>query len=193
MRKRFSVKLLIVTVLTLVGFLMVQQFFAAFGSSATNKTNPDKADSVLGEIAKYRKWTLVNPTPIMMNPGAAAACAVYFPINPHETKYVSVYVNPKGASAMMTQDQPRFPEGSIIVKEKLGYILSKKPELLTVMIKREAGYNPESRDWEYLVLDGPASEIIERGKLARCNECHLKYVNSDFVTMLYRNPKPRAR
>jgi hypothetical protein len=129
----------------------------------------------------------------MMNPGAVAACAILFPINPHETKYVSVYVNPKGASAMMTKDQPRFPEGSIIVKEKLGFILSKKPELLTVMVKREAGYNPESRDWEYLVLDGPASKIIERGKLSKCNECHEKYVDTDFVTMLYLNRKPKAQ
>ncbi len=191
MRTRFSVKLLIVTVLTLVGFVIVQQFFAAFGSSA-DKAKRDKPDSVLMEIAKYRQWTLVNPTPVMMNPAAAFACAISFSTNPHETKYVSVYVNPKGASAMMTENQPRFPEGSIIVKEKLGAILSEKPELLTVMIKREAGYNPESRDWEYLVLDGPASEIIERGKLSRCNQCHEKYVDTDFVTMRYLNRKPKG-
>lgn len=58
------------------------------------------------------------------------------------------------------------------------------------MVKRAKGYNPESRDWEYLVLDGPGTKIVERGKLSRCNECHEKYEDTDFVTMHYLDRKP---
>lgn len=192
MRRKLPVKLLIVIALTLVSLVIVQQFSGAFGSSPTDKTEADKPDSLLSEIAKYRQWTLVNPTPVMMNPRAAVACAIVTtgPFDLHETRWVSVYVNPKGASAMMKEDHPSFPVGSIIVKEKLTDKLSEKPELLTAMIKRAPGYNPESRDWEYLVLDGPASKIIERGKLSSCNECHEKYVYTDFVTMRYLHWKP---
>ena len=86
---------------------------------------------------------------------------------------------------MMTKQSPKFPIGSMIVKEKLGSADSTTPELLTAMIKREPGYNPEGGDWEYLVLDGAASKIIEQGKLTRCSGCHLPYNGSDFVTRTY--------
>jgi hypothetical protein len=73
----------------------------------------------------------------------------------------------------------------MIVKEKLGSPDSKEPEVLTAMIKREPGYNPGSGDWEYLVLDGAASKIVEQGKLTRCSSCHTSYEHSDFVTRTY--------
>lgn len=190
MQRKFPVKLLLLMVLTCAGFVMVSQFVGVLGNSATDKTEAVKSELLLKEIANYRQWKLVNPTPVVMNPRAALACAISLPRNPHQTKWASVYVNSKGAAAMMTELDPHFPEGSIIVKEKLPELESKEPELLTAMIKHAPGYNPASRDWEYLVLDGPASKIIEQGKLSRCNECHEKYVYTDFVTMRYRSPRP---
>jgi hypothetical protein len=53
------------------------------------------------------------------------------------------------------------------------------------MIKREPGYNPETGDWEFLVLDGQAFAILERGKLERCSGCHQSYAYTDFVTKTY--------
>lgn len=105
--------------------------------------------------------------------------------SPHLHKYVSVFVNAVGREEMMTKLRPKFPIGSMIVKEKLGSPDSTKPEVLTAMIKRGPGYNPESGDWEYLVLDGAASTIIEQGKLTRCSGCHRPYEHSDFVTRTY--------
>jgi cytochrome c556 len=190
MRTKHSVRFLIISALTFAGFVIVGQLFGVFGSSATDKAEAEQSKALLKEIGKYRKWKLVNPTPVVMNPGAAAACAIAFPVNPHESAWASVYVNAKGASAMMTEGHPAFPEGSMIVKEKLYTSVGKDPVVLTVMIKREKGYTPESRDWEYLVLDGPATKIVERGKLSKCNECHEKYDDTDFVTMHYLNPRP---
>ena len=40
---------------------------------------------------------------------------------------------------------------------------STSPELLTVMIKREAGFNSDNGDWEYMSLDGTGSEVQVRG------------------------------
>lgn len=59
---------------------------------------------------------------------------------------------------------------------------STMPEVLTATIKREPSYNPDNGDWEYLILNGIASTIVERGKLTRCNGCHSSYERSDFVT-----------
>ena len=185
MRRKLSARLVIISALTVVSLAIAGQFFASLGSRATGNAEADERDPLLLEIAKYRQWKLVNPIPVMMDPAAAAACAIAFPVNPHQTAFVSVYVNAKGASAMMTEAHPVFPEGSIIVKEKLSDKTSQKPTLLTVMIKREKGYNPESRDWDYLVLDGPASKILDQGKLSSCNGCHQAYIDTDFVTRHY--------
>jgi len=72
------------------------------------------------------------------------------------------------------------------VKEKL---LSKDggaPELLTAMIKREPGYNPESGDWEFLILDASATYVIGgRGTKANCQSCHALAKNNDYVFRSY--------
>ena len=146
------------------------------------------ADNDLATLAKYRQWTLVNPTPQLMEPMAAQSC-VRIPgreeSSPHLHKYISVFVNSVGREAMMTKLEPKFPVGSMVVKEKHGKPDSTSPEVLTAMIKREAGYYPEGGDWEYLVLDGAASKIVERGKLTRCSGCHVPYKHNDFITRTY--------
>jgi len=108
--------------------------------------------------------------------------------SPHADKFVSVFVNSIGKNPMMSRTWPKFRVGSMIVKEKLGKLDFSKPEILTAMIKREAGYNPESGDWEYLVLDGAASVILERGKLERCATCHTMYKTTDYITRTYLPP-----
>ena len=150
------------------------------------------ADPLLSSLSGYKKWTLVNPVPQQMEPLAAIDCVAIIGRtegSPHLHKYVSVYVNETGRAAMMTQRSPSFPPGSMIVKEKLNNKSSQTPELLTAMIKHEKGYNQGSGDWEYAVLDGAASEIKERGKLASCQDCHSKYKHSDFVTRTYLPPE----
>lgn len=155
---------------------------------ALHKTDEPAPDPVLAKIATYRKWKLVNPTPELMEPLAAESCARIIGRSegsPHLHKYISVYVNDEGSRAMLHQLKPTFPIGSIIVKEKLAHKTSTEPELLTVMLKREPGYNETSGNWEYLVLDGKATKIEQRGKLASCNRCHLEYKHSDYVTRTY--------
>lgn len=159
------------------------------GCVEANSSTPPAPDKDLMELAKYRQWTLVNPKPELMEPLPALSCAIIpgrKEPSPHLNKYISVFVNPVGREQMMnTKQPPKFPVGSAIVKEKLGSPDSTTPEVLTVMIKREAGYNPENGDWEYLVLNGEASMIVERGKLERCSGCHKFYKHSDFVTRTY--------
>jgi Cytochrome P460 len=151
--------------------------------------NAAQSDSDLLKLAKYKEWTLVNPEPVLMDPQVAAMCAAptlsRVADNPHFNKYLSVFVNQEGREAMMAKREPTFPVGSMIVKQKLSANDSTTPELLTAMLKREKGYNPDSGDWEYLLLDGTASKIVERGKLDSCNACHKMYKKQDYVTRLY--------
>ena len=181
--------LLVGVVITIIGLSAFAAEF--FKHPAAKTTLPGVFDDgqILTQLANYRQWILVKPEPVIMDPRAAAACGRAFGPNanpnPHSTRFISVYVNQPGHESMMTRREPVFPQGSIIVKEKLNDPHAKNPELLTVMLKREPGYNIESGDWEYLVLDGSASTIRARGRLEKCNACHVASKASDFVDRSY--------
>jgi hypothetical protein len=106
-------------------------------------------------------------------------------VHPHDTAYISVFVNPVGREAMMKQAHPKFPVGSVIVKEKFPAHDSEYPELLTVMMKREPGYDSTRGDWEYLVMEGDLSTIRARGKLRSCQGCHIEKSADDYVFRTY--------
>ena len=142
------------------------------------------------EIEGYRTWARVNSNPYLMNARAATACAPSMPLpagakNPHQDKFVTVYVNDIGRQAMLEMKSPNFPEGSIIVKEKLDLPASEAPELLTVMLKRGKGYNPDSGDWEFMVTDGAGTTVRARGKLDNCQTCHMSRPKTDYIFRTY--------
>jgi hypothetical protein len=162
-------------------------------AAQSNAAAPAETDGA-SEIRGYREWTLVNTEPAVMDMSTAILCApadvrgrdiAGQQANPHKDKFIKVFVNDVGRGAMLTERVPQFPRGSVVVKEKLPNRISTSPELLTVMIKRETGFNPESGDWEYLVFDGAGTKIAERGRLQSCQSCHLSYKDTDFVTRLY--------
>lgn len=153
------------------------------------ESGPDITQMVRHElIAGYKNWTRVNPEPTQVNAQTSQLCAALTapqpPSSPHD-KYITVYVNEIGRHAMMEEKAPHFPQGSVIVKEKLTTPKSDTPELLTVMIKRAHGYNPESGDWEYVVLDGEGRSVQARGKLENCQSCHLMDKNTNYVSRSY--------
>jgi hypothetical protein len=133
---------------------------------------------------------LVNRHHYLMPAEVAVRCAPVFlpPRSSHPStkdKFIRVFVNEKGRKAMMQAEKPRFSVGSVIVKEKLPDPDSTKPELLTVMIKRRAGYDPKKGDWEYLVADGGGKKVYERGKINNCQRCHVPQSASDYVFRPY--------
>lgn len=107
----------------------------------------------------------------------------------HEDIFGSVYVNPVGHPAFISEGPTEFPEGSVIVREKISGKQPLTPELLTVMVKRGKNFNPAGSDWEYMVLDGAGSLVLSRGKLGACNSCHSRKKEADFVFSL---PKREA-
>ncbi len=174
----------VVGIVSLAGYFLIQRASIAAARSST--------DNSLKEIAGYRAWFKVNRTPEVMQARTALLCAapaalnpVYGSANPHHEKYITVYVNEVGRSAMMEQEKPIFPEGSVIVKEKLSDKSSQTPELLTVMIKRGKGFNNESGDWEYMVTDGSGTKIQAQGKLEKCQSCHQANSQKDYIFRTY--------
>jgi hypothetical protein len=95
-------------------------------------------------------------------------------LGPHFAGTVHYYANPEAARTLQ-QSGTEFPEGSVIVKEKLG--LKAKPAdpdpVLEIggMVKRAKGFDPANGDWEYFFHD--QSGKLTTGKLlANCAACH---------------------
>lgn len=177
-----------------VCILLVLLFCAAnqcdplsYAQAPAPKPRPDDLESLKVELFKYRNWTLVNPEPVLMDAVAAVACAApgITPPSPHSNKYIRVYVNETGRAAMMSEKHPRFPQGSIIVKEKLGEATGRLPELLTVMVKRGEGYDRRNGDWEYLVANGDSLRVERPANAKSCQMCHLTHKESDYVSRIY--------
>ncbi len=102
----------------------------------------------------------------------------------HVTAFGVVYANGLARRAM-EEKTPVFPQGSIIVRERLSSETSQAPELLTVMVKREKGFNPTVGDWQFLVMDGAAKRVLRRETTGSCSSCHASRESTDFVFRMY--------
>lgn len=151
---------------------------------------PADAD-LLKFVQERAKLERVTQKAVDMDGKAAAACAsaVITPptqTNPHHNASIHVYAN-EPAALPMFDPWGRFPEGSLVLKEKLGRA-NGETELFTGMWKREKGYFPETGDWEFFTVDAKGGKVLERGKLQSCAKCHQDYAKGDFVTRLYTAP-----
>lgn len=96
-----------------------------------------------------------------------------------------VYVNDVARHALLGEEKPQFPVGSIIIREKLKRAKDTEPQLLIALVKRERGFNPQANDWEFLKLDGSASKIQSREKTGSCLDCHAQQKERDYVFRSY--------
>ena len=109
------------------------------------------------------------------------------PKSPHEKNnqtFARIFAN-ELANAEIYKDAPKFAVGSIIVREKLLNADDLKPELVTVMVKREKGFSRKTGDWEYLVVEGDLNKITKRETVSSCSKCHANAANTDFVFKTY--------
>jgi Cytochrome P460 len=56
---------------------------------------------------------------------------------------------------------------------------------MTAMVKREAGFNPESGDWEFFVVNGAGTRVQASGRLENCMACHAGQKDSDYTFRTY--------
>jgi hypothetical protein len=107
--------------------------------------------------------------------------------NPHQKgnqTYTRVYAN-EAASAEIYRAAPRFPAGSIIVREKLLAADAEQPELVAVMVKRDKGFSRRTGDWEYFVVEGDLSKISKRETTGSCARCRADAAATDYVFKTY--------
>jgi hypothetical protein len=177
-----------ITYLLIATGVVVFALVAARTQSATDNLRFDAA-----KLKDTSVWTQVNKDPYYISTAADALCAPRpadyeseRKTNPHAGTFITVYVNNTGRDAMFSKTLRRFPEGSVIVKEKIGtYSEGRKPLLYTLMRKRERGYNSAVGDWEFSVVAANGTQVEAIGRLGNCQGCHINRNDSDFIFRPY--------
>ena len=162
----------------------------AVGAALGADPHPRLAD--FKELRDYSSWEEVTSGPHEVLPEISAQCAPIIPPEPHpgaveaqgKDRYIRVFASSHTAALMREPRVERYPEGSVVAKVKL-IEGSSEPTGIAFMIKREAGYNPEGRDWEYLVFEGKPLKLSARGALSTCQGCHAEQTYTDGLYRSY--------
>lgn len=148
---------------------------------------------------EFSKWPTATDLPVDVSPAQAQACgpgyngsksrwAHFGGANrhgPHFGRYIVVRINPDAEQEFKELAAP-LPVGTVVVKEKHSEFLPKgPPSEYGAMIKREAGYDREHGDWEYLYAVRGPEEKVTRGRLESCIECHSHAKHRDYVFRTY--------
>lgn len=128
-------------------------------------------------FSDFESWHKINAEPLV-----GAAGGLLRGKHLEEGGMREVYVNEIGRPVFTGESQGPLPEGTIIVKDTF-YIAKDGTKgrrwNITVMRKRERGYDSENNDWEY-VTAGPGKGVRFQGRMPLCIECHLA-ADDDFV------------
>ena len=87
-----------------------------------------------------------------------------------------VYANPIAAAALRDHNVTVFPEGAVIVKEKLRASEDPKAEAVAVMTKRSVKDFPNSNGWEFSFRPTETTPTYEG-----CIACHRAGGRKDYV------------
>lgn len=99
-----------------------------------------------------------------------------------------VYANDKAKTSIYS-DSPSFPVGSIIVRERHDEELKPLPNKVIAMVKREAGFSPNTGDWEFFMFDGWTLALQLRETTGNCAACHSQAKATDWSFRTYMDIK----
>lgn len=154
-------------------FLAVVSLILVTCVSTGSDPNATQAQAFSG----YTGWSKVNSEPI-------SGDATGFLGNVHggPTGIREVFVNPIGKAVSDGEADLPYPKGTILVKESYDSDDGEKGKLkdLTIMVKRESGYDSENGDWEYLSVSA-TQKIKSQGPIKMCINCHKAAESDDYV------------
>ena len=125
----------------------------------------------------YRKFKRLTAEPRHVAPLTAGLCITPDKATvdkekaltgPHFQNYIHIYASASAADSISAK-RAKFPEGAVIIKEKLGEGVNPVTGI-GGMVKRAKGYDSANGDWEFFFYT-PGGEFTT-GKLANCIDCH---------------------
>jgi hypothetical protein len=136
-------------------------------------------------LRDFGSWQELTAGPYKVSPQVSTLCVTGFD-HPGELvlnggdHFIRVYANPQAHPLMRSPRGPKFPVGSVIAKAKLK-TGSTRPVAVAFMVKHEAGYSPESLDWEFLFFEGAPLRQKALSAGSRCQDCHGNLTEGDGV------------
>ena len=94
--------------------------------------------------------------------------------------WFDIYINTLAKKAYIKKSN-LLPVGSIIVKPLYPDQKRSKTEKLTIMVKKEKGYDSKNGDWWYGVYDKNGIEGSHKGKIKACIQCHTLVKETDYM------------
>lgn len=162
----------------------------------TYNTSNDQEPEVEHIALHYHELKLVTLEPARVDAGLTAMCIAAMPDEidavkarhgPHAYAEINIYMNER-AAATFERNEPAYPVGSVIVKDKLSAVAPRghadtsavsESDGVGGMVKRRPGYDAEHHDWEYFYFEDP--DQIETGRIASCVQCHAGAADRDYV------------
>ena len=133
--------------------------------------------SASDDFSDYLNWVKVNQETI-----TGDETGVLGPAHERAKGFREIYVNEAGKAVAYGEAEYPYPEGSVILKESFTEKDGGKGKLasITVMIKREEGYDRDNGNWEYVNANGDF-KISRQGKIGMCIGCHSVMSGKDFT------------
>ncbi len=156
--------------------LLILLFFTVgvtFAYAAGQQGEMTSADN----FENYQGWMKVNQTTI-----TGDETGVLGPAHEGAKGFREIYINDIGKAVAYGEADYPYPMGTIIVKESFKAKEGGKGKLdsITIMVKREDGYDRENGNWEYVNADDEL-QISRQGQIGMCIGCHSAASGRDFV------------
>ena len=159
--------------------LSLSLVFAACGpkgptSSASNPcgnpcANPCGGNPCAGasevDVSDWKNWVKVNENRFLSKG--------------HGKPYVDIYVESAHEAAFRAAKGP-YPIGFKVAKAQYKTADATELAAVTVMAKRESGYDPDNGDWWYATLS-QSGGVMAQGKVEMCITCHDSASDRDYV------------
>lgn len=173
---------------------------AGCGPVRVESTQPGgpTADDPVGD---FSGWPTATAKPYRIDAGLYFFCAPPTPERqkrleaeqkrhgPHHRPSIVVRTNPAAIGAFRA-GRP-MPAGAVVVKEKhWGEEATGPPVEYAAMVKRDAGYDPDHGDWEYVHVVAQPERQVTRGRLESCINCHATMRDKDYLFRTYLQPAP---
>lgn len=145
----------------------------------------DEKESEAAALRAYASWSEITHGPYKVSPAVSTLCMPPLPqaVHPGDADpggsdpFIRVYANAE-AAPLLRSHGGEYPVGAMIAKAKL-LQSQDAPVSVAFMVKRKAGFNPASLDWEFLFFDGQVKRQTPAG--SACQGCHGNRKETDGV------------
>jgi len=157
----------------------VPQIFSQVGKGwkrifTASKNLPEKKTEIQTPVAKTQ-----TPAAEIQTSNSKTDFGILL-LNDHQFSFGMVYANDL-AKAEIEKEDPNFPVGAIIVREKNETAASETPQTVIAMVKREKGFSEKTGDWEFFVFNGADLKLNSRETVGNCAACHIQAEKTDWV------------